>query len=108
MATIYKVLGQVNASSNTTATLYTVPSTSSAVISTVAVCNQSSTTTFFIAVQPGGATLSSKHYIMYNTTLPANDTMNITIGITLSPTDVISVRSTSTSVSFLIFGSEVY
>lgn len=108
MATIYKVLGQVNASANTTATLYTVPITSSAVISTVSVCNQSSTTTFFMAVQPGGATLSSKHYIMYNTTLPANDTMNITIGITLAPTDIISVRSTSSSVSFLIFGSEVY
>lgn len=108
MATIYKVLGQVNASANTTATLYTVPITSSAVISTVSVCNQSNTTTFFMAVQPGGATLLSKHYIMYNTTLPANDTMNITIGITLAPTDIISVRSTSSSVSFLIFGSEVY
>ena len=109
MATTYKVLGQVSTSSNTTATLYTVPSTSSAVISTIAICNQASTaTTFFLAVQPGGATLASKHYINYNTALPANDTMTVSIGITLAPTDVISVRASSTSVSFLIFGSEVY
>ena len=107
MATTYKVLGQVSTASNTTATLYTVPSTSSAVISTIAVCNQGNTTTFFLAVQPAGATLAPKHYINYNTTLPSNDTMTISIGITLAPTDVISVRSTSTSVSFLVFGSEI-
>ena len=109
MATTYKVLGQVSTASNTTATLYTVPSTSSAVISTIAVCNQTTaSTTFFLAVQPAGATLAPKHYINYNTALPANDTMTISIGITLAPTDVISVRAASTSVSFLAFGSEVY
>jgi hypothetical protein len=108
MATSYKVLGQVSTTSNTTSTLYTVPNATSAVISTIAVCNQNSTsTTFNIAVQPAGATLAAKHYINFRTALPANDTMTISIGITLSSTDVISVSAASTSVSFLAFGSEI-
>jgi len=39
MANTYKVLGQSNPSETTATTLYTVPSATSAVCSTIAICN---------------------------------------------------------------------
>jgi len=105
----YKVLGQINPTANTLTTIYTVPSGNSAVISTVAVCNQSSTaTTFRLAVQPANATISSKHYINFDTNLPANDTVALTLGMTLATTDVISANVPTGTVSITVFGSEIY
>ncbi len=51
MPTTYKVLGQVNPSATTATTLYTVPSATSTVVSTITICNQaSSAATYRIAV----------------------------------------------------------
>ena len=108
MTVVYKVLGQSNPASSTLTTLYTVPSLTSTVISTVAVCNQAATaSTFSITVQPAGAALLAKHYLNYNTPLPANDTITLTIGITLAATDIISVYAGSSTLSFSAFGSEI-
>jgi len=108
MATTYKILGQVNTTVNTLTTLYIVPATTSTIISTLAVCNQANTaSTYQIAIRPAGATIDNKHYINFNTTVPANDTVTIKIGITLAATDVISVSASSATVSFLAFGSEI-
>jgi hypothetical protein len=108
MATTYKILGQLNTPLNTLDTLYTVPALTSTVISTIAVCNQSNTaTTYSIAVRPAGEAIANKHYINYNTPMPANDTVTLKIGITLAATDVISVSAGSATVSFLAFGSEI-
>jgi hypothetical protein len=108
MATTYKILGQVNTAVDTLTTLYTVPVAASTIISTLAVCNQANTaSTYRIAIRPAGATIDPKHYINYNTAVPANDTVTIKIGITLAATDVISVSAGSATVSFLAFGSEI-
>jgi hypothetical protein len=108
MATIFKVLGQVNPPANTLVTLYTVPAFNSTVIGTISVCNQSSSnSTYSIAVRPAGAAIANQHYINFNTSIPANDTITISIGITLAATDVISVSASDTSVSFMAFGSEI-
>jgi hypothetical protein len=108
MAITYRVLGQINPAANTFTTLYTVPAATSTIVSTVAVCNQGNTaTTFSLAVQPQGAALASKNYINYNTPLPANDTITLTIGMTLGNTDVLSANANSTVVSFSAFGSEI-
>jgi len=108
MAITYKVLGQSNPSANTNTDLYTVPSSTSAVCSTIVICNQaSSAATFRIAVRPAGASLTAAHYISYDSNLNPNDSITMTIGITLAETDVISVRSNSTTVSFSLFGSEL-
>jgi hypothetical protein len=75
----------------------------------VAVCNQSSTaTTFRLAVQPANAAISSKHYINFDTNLPANDTVALTLGMTLATTDVISANVPTGTVSITVFGSEIY
>jgi hypothetical protein len=108
MAIAYKVLGQINPTANTQTTLYTVPAATSTIVSTVSICNLANTaTSFSLAVQPIGASLVSKHYINFNTPLPANDTITLTIGMTLATTDVISANAASSSVSFNAFGSEI-
>jgi len=108
MANTYKILGQVNTAVDTLTTLYTVPVATSTIISTLAVCNQANTaSTYSIAIRPAGAAIGSRHYINYNTTVPANDTVTLAMGITLGATDVITVSSNSVLVSFLAFGSEI-
>lgn len=108
MGIVYKVLGQSNPAANTNSALYTVPFATSAVISTVTVCNQSATPAWFnLAVQPAGATLANKHYVNFNTPVPGNDTLSLTLGITLSSTDILSCNANTSTVSFNVFGSEI-
>lgn len=108
MPSAYKVLGQVKPAAVTAASLYTTPAATSTVISTLNVCNMSaSSATYRVAVRPAGATLADIHYIVYDAVVLANDSVPITIGITLAATDVITVYSSSGTVVFSAFGSEV-
>jgi len=108
MATTYKVLGQINPTANTLTTVYTVPSATQTVVSTVTVCNMANTAaTFSLAVQPANAAIANRHYINFQTTLPANDTVALTLGITLGNTDVIAANCSTGTVSINVFGSEI-
>ena len=108
MPNTYKVLGQSNPSATTATTLYTVPSAKSAVVSTIMVCNQAASAgSFRIAVRPAGATLASEHYIAYDVAVPANDSIALTMGVTMATTDVLTVYASSAEQSFSAFGSEV-
>lgn len=108
MGISYKVLGQINPTANVANTIYTVPSATSAVVSTVTICNLSSSSdTFSVAVRPSGETLANKHYIAYNTTVPANDMVALTLGITLAATDVLDCNASSNNITFSAFGSEI-
>jgi hypothetical protein len=85
-----------------------VPSSTKAVVSTITVCNQAaSAATFRIAVRPDAETLASKHYVAYDSTVAANDTTALTLGITLDAADIITVYSSSATLSFNAFGSEI-
>lgn len=108
MATTYKVLGQLAPAATTLSTLYTVPSATSTVCSTLSIANTTTTgTTFRVAVRPAGAAIDIKHYIAYDVYVNGNDTMFLTLGVSLATTDVVSVYSTSGDVSFSLFGSEI-
>lgn len=108
MAIVYKVLGQSNPAATTQTTLYTVPASTSAVVSTVTITNLAGTdATFRLAVRPAGETLANKHYITYDTTVPANDMVALTLGVTLATTDVVACYASTANVSFGIFGSEI-
>lgn len=108
MATTYKVLGQVAPSATTATTLYTVGSGKSAVVSTIAVCNRASiAATYRIAIRIAGSALSNEEYIAYDATIAANDTIALTIGVTLAATDVITVYASNANLSFNAFGSEI-
>lgn len=108
MATTYKVLGQSNPSATTNTDLYTVPAATATVISTLAICNRSATsTTFRVAIRVAGAAISNEHYIAYDAVAPGNDTVYLTIGIALAATDVVTVYAGAATLSFNAFGSEI-
>lgn len=108
MPTAYKVLGQSNPSATTATTLYTVPSATQTVVSTVVICNQAaSAATFRIAVRPAGATLAAQHYVAYDVTVGASDSTALTLGITMNATDVLTVYASTATLSFSAFGSEI-
>ena len=108
MATAYKVLGQSNPSATTATTLYTVPSATQTVVSTIVVCNQAaSAATFRIAVRPAGATLAAQHYLAYDVTVGASDSTALTLGVTMATTDVLTVYGSTATLSFAAFGSEI-
>ena len=108
MATTYKVLGQSNPSATTATTLYTVPSATQTVVSTIVVCNQAaSAATFRIAVRPAGATLAAQHYVAYDVTVGASDSTALTLGLTLGATDVVTIYGSTATLSFSAYGSEI-
>lgn len=107
MATSYKVLGQINPAATTATTLYTVPAATSAVASTLSICNMGVTTSVRVAVRPAGATLATQHYIVYDTIVSSTDTLFLTIGIALATTDVVTVYAGTSTVTFNLYGSEV-
>ena len=108
MATSYKVLGQSAPSATTATTLYTVPSATEAVISSITVVNRgASEGTYRIAVRPNGATLANQHYVIYDAALPAKATDALTLGITMDASDILEVYASSGDFSFNAFGSEV-
>lgn len=108
MATTYKVLGQSNPSATTATTLYTVPSATQAIVSTIVVANLTTTAaTFRIAVRVAGASLASSQYVAYDITVGASDSTTITLGLTLGAADVITVYASTANVTFSAFGSEI-
>jgi len=108
MAQTYKVLGQIAPSATTATAIYTVPSATEAVVSSVTVCNRAATSgTFRLAVRPDGATLANQHYVVYDTSISPNDTVILTIGLTLDAADVLEAYASSADMTFHAYGSEV-
>lgn len=120
MPTAYKILGQTASSgsygngaqtlvaSNTNYNLYTVPAATQTVVSTITIANQTTTdATYRIAVRPAGAAIALHHYIAYNVTVGASDTTSLTLGITLNATDIITIYSSTTTLTFIAFGTEI-
>jgi hypothetical protein len=109
MANLLKVLGQSYPASQTATTLYTVPASNSAVISTLNICNLNTSNGFFrVAVRPAGATLANSQYIAFDTPLAGSDSIALTLGMSLGNTDVLTVYSSTGNIAFSAFGTEVY
>lgn len=105
-----KVLGQVLPASGTLTTLYTVPGAGVryAVVSSVSICNQSSSqTTVRLSIAVAGAADNAKQYLYYDAPVAGNDTIIATIGVTPATTDVLRVLSANGQVAFQAFGVEV-
>lgn len=108
MAQNYKVLGQIAPSATTATAIYTVPAATETVVSSITVCERGgSSGTFRLAVRPNGATLANEHYIVYDTAIAANDSIILTIGLTLDATDVLEAYASSADMSFNAYGSEI-
>lgn len=109
MANRLKVLGQLLPSANTLSTVYSVPANNTAIVSTITLCNiGASNATASIAIQPGNTAINGKHYIAFNSVVPSNDTLTLTLGIGLAATDVVSANVSVANVAVGVFGSEIY
>lgn len=106
----YKTLGNVagTGSVSTYSTLYTVPSSTSAVVSTITICNQTgSTITYRIGLTSSATDPTSSEFLAFGSTVAANDTVALTLGVTMAASKFIRVSSSSALVSFMAFGTEV-
>ena len=103
----YKVLGSTNPASATLATVYTVPSSTQAVVSSICICNtNAASATYRLAVRINGATLATNQYLAYDASVPANDTTVLTLGLGLGAGDVVSCYASTTGIAFNAFGTE--
>ena len=108
MANAYKVLGQIAPAATTATAIYTVPSATEAVVSSVTIAERGgSAATFRLAVRPDGAALSNEHYIAYDADIAANDTVVLTLGLTLDASDILEAYASSANLSFNAYGTEI-
>jgi len=108
MANAYKVLAQSNPAATTDTDIYTVPSATETIISSIIICNQGvSDDTYDLAIRPNNATLSAEHYLARGVTVGAADSTTLTLGVTMDSTDVLTVQAGGTALSFAVFGAEI-
>lgn len=107
MANAYKVLGQVADASANNVTLI-ADQDGETIVSTIVIANrEAAANTFRLAVRPAAATLANEHYLAYDTTIDANDSITLTLGITLADNDIITVGASDANVSFSAFGTVI-
>jgi hypothetical protein len=107
MAETLKILGQSNPAATTLTDSYTVPGATTAVISSLTVANRSATATSFrVSAAVAGAADNNIQYLAYDAPIDGNDTVSMTLGITLGAADVVRVYATLATLSFNLFGSE--
>ena len=108
MANEYKILGQVADASANDVELYLVPASTSAIVSSITVCNrESAANTFRIATKTDNSNVANTDYIAYDTSIAANDTVTLTLGITLQTGAEISVGASDANVTFQAFGTQI-
>jgi hypothetical protein len=109
MATTYKRLGAILSSGviGTADTVYTCPAATSAVVSTIVICNQAaSPATYRLAISTTTSFVTSG-YLIYGAIVPANDSIFLTIGATLDSTNKYLLCSGSANtLSFTVLGAE--
>lgn len=105
----YTILGQQNPTANTLTRLYGVPAGNSAVISSINIANLDANGALFsIAANVSGVATSNANYLAWRVTVPGNDSISLSLGVTLNASSQLSVNANSSTVSFSAFGTELY
>jgi hypothetical protein len=108
MAETHKVLGQSNPTATTATVLYTVPAATQAVVSTLSIATlTSASATFRVAIRVAGAALSNAQHIAYDVSITGNDSVMLTLGLSLGTGDIVSVYASTGNVAFSLFGVEI-
>jgi len=109
MATAYKYAQvQGTSSTGTYATLYTTPASTEAVISSVVITNQSSSAvTIRICLDTTAGTPGSDEWLVYDASVAGNDTVALTLGITMDASKYLRVSSSADTCNFSAFLSEI-
>lgn len=108
MANAYKILGQVADASANDVELYLVPGSTEAIVSTIVVCNrEAANNTFRIATKTDNSAVANTDYVAYDTVIAGNDTITLTLGITLQAAAELSVGASDALVTFQAYGTEI-
>ena len=109
MATAYKYAQvQGTASTGTYATLYTTPAATEAVISSLVITNQSSSAvTVRIGLDATAGTPGASEWLVYDAAIAGNDTVALTLGVTLDAEKYIRVSSSADTCNFSAFLTEI-
>ncbi len=112
MARAYKILGQQSPSANILTTLYIVPSSNSAIISSITIANldenAANGAAFRLSANTSGIPVSNANYLSYGVNVPGRDAITLTLGITLNAGSIISVNANSSLLAFSAFGTEIF
>lgn len=112
MAQTYKQLAAAagGGTIGTAANLYSASGTASTstIISSIVICNTASTSaTYRIAINTASATYATGRYVVYEATIAGNDTVALTLGLVLDPTNrYLNVSSSANTVNFSVYGVE--
>jgi hypothetical protein len=99
---------QGTASLTTYSTLYSTPTATEAVVSTIAICNTSSSTqTYRIAIMSTAGTPAAVNWVVYDSVVNGNDTISLTLGICLDASKFVRVSSSANTVTFSAYVSEI-
>jgi hypothetical protein len=108
MASDYKILGQAAPAATTDTTVYTVPAGTKTVVSTIIIANQAAAAgSFRLTARPDGEALTQKHYMAYDVPIAANESITLTLGLTLDAADIITAYCSSANMSVNLFGAEI-
>lgn len=105
----YTILGQINPSANVLTTLYQVPAGNSSVISSINIANlDANAAAFSIAANLSGVATANSSYLAWRVTVPGNDSIALSLGVTLNASSYLSVNANTSTVTFSAFGTELY
>jgi hypothetical protein len=107
----FKRLGAINPTSNTQTNVYVIPAATEAVISTVTICNQSSVNASYSLISMTSGEYSApapvKTFLVRGATVPASDSIILTLGITMNAGSILAANTNNGSISIIAFGSEL-
>jgi len=104
----FKILAQANPASATYTDILTASASTEYLISSLIVTNLAATDgTYRIALRENGAARQNKHFIAYDSVVPGNDSIGLTLGLTINDADIMTVYASTASIAFGVFGSEI-
>lgn len=108
MPLVYKILGQSAPAATTEADLYTVPASTSTIVSSISIANRGTAiATYRISTSATGSATATKDYVVYDANINPNQTIVLTLGLTLATTDKVRVYGSTADLSFQAFGTQV-
>ena len=108
MPTSYKILGQQNPSASTLTTVYTVPASTQAVVSTITCANfGAAASNVSLSVHIGNAAWAANMQVANNISVGTQNSLALTLGITLGAGDTIRANCSTANIAVNIFGSEI-
>jgi len=103
----YEVLGQVQGTAGVTTYSQLYIASSPTVVSTITICNQAATAMTYRLAVTNTTTPATNEFIVFGSTVPANDTVTLTLGLTLETNKRIMISSSANTTSFAAFGTRV-